>query len=293
MVGGATNATPDPLASGFYSVSPNPFPVSTETHAFLWELGGLHDLKTLGGPDSYAQFINQVGQVAGVSFTNSTPNASTGYPTLDPFLWEFGRLKDLGSLGGTMGSASGLNDWGHVIGQSNLAGDTTFHPYIWQDNQLVDLKTLGGNDGASIWINDSDVVVGWADLPGSQVHHAFLWKSGAMSDLGTVGTDPCSLAYGVNAQGEVVGNSGDGSGRGACGPKKHGFLWEKGVMLDLDTLYAPLASGLHFVGACCISDNGEILGLGSSPTATRMHCFWSRAMRIIRKIRPVPSARRT
>lgn len=266
VVGGAANATPDAFAADFYDVDPVPYQLSTEIHAFLWNQGKLHDLGTLGGPDSFAQFINEGAQVTGVSFTDSTPNSTTGLPTLDPFLWENGEMKDLGSLGGTLGFASGINNSGHVIGQSDLAGDATYHPFIWRAGHLTDLQTLGGDNGVAIWSNDADEVVGWADLPGSQFHHAFIWRDGVMTDLGTLGTDPCSTAYGMNARGQVVGNSGDGSGLGMCGPKLHGFLWEPGrPMVDLDSLFAPLASGLQYYGSCCINDGGEILGSGFLP----------------------------
>jgi len=266
VVGGAANTTPDALAGDFYNVDPFPYQVSTEIHAFLWDRGELHDLQTLGGPDSVAQYVNESGQVAGISFTNSTPNATTGLSTLDPFLWGYGQMKDLHSLGGTMGFVSGLNNQGHVIGTSNLAGDATSHPFVWQENRLIDLQTLGGDNGSAIWISDAGAVAGWADLSGSEVHHAFIWTNGEMKDLGTIGTDPCSTAYGMNARGQVVGNSGDGSGIESCGPKIHGFLWENGgPMVDLDTLFAPLANGLQYFGACCINNSGEILGSGKLP----------------------------
>ncbi len=267
VVGGALNTAPDPtFPTPFFYYNPVPFPVFNETHAFLYSGGDLRDLGTLGGPDSFAQFVNESGQVAGISFTNGTPNATTGSPTLDPFLWENGKMKDLGTLGGTLGFANGINNRGHVIGQSNLAGDATYHAFIWKGGHMIDLKTLGGDNAVALWSNDADEVVGWADLPGSQVHHAFLWKNGVMTDLGTANGAPCTLAYGVNASGQVVGNLGDGSGLGICGPKVGGFLSENGgPVVDLATLFAPLSSGLTMFGSCCIGDDGSILGSGTLP----------------------------
>lgn len=261
VVGGATNSTPDPLANAFFNYSYFAFPTTTETHAFLWQNGTLHDLHTLGGPDSFATAVNEQWQVAGFSFVNTVVNPTTGTPTLDPFLWGDWKMKDLGTLGGTVGLASGLNNRGQVIGRSNLAGDNTFHPFLWTEDHLVDLKTLGGNNGSAIWINDAGQIVGWADLQGSQVHHAFLWELGTMKDLGTVGGDACSTAYGVNSRGQIVGDS------GPCGGSSvHAFLWASGgPMVDLSTLFAPLSSGLQLWGACCIANGGEILGTGRLP----------------------------
>ncbi len=133
VVGFALNAMPDPysLYGVFFEGSSN----STQTRAFLWQNGHLRDLGTLGGPDAGTFFINDAGQVAGISYTNSTPNDTTGIPTLDPYIWRNGRMVDLGSLGGTFGLAFAMNNSGQIVGISNLTGDTVSHGYFWDRAQ--------------------------------------------------------------------------------------------------------------------------------------------------------------
>jgi probable HAF family extracellular repeat protein len=70
----------------------------------------MQDLGTLGGPDAQALFINERGQIAGTSNTSTAPNPVTGVPPRDPFLWENGKMLDLGTLGGAVGFVIGLNN---------------------------------------------------------------------------------------------------------------------------------------------------------------------------------------
>jgi probable HAF family extracellular repeat protein len=251
VVGAAQNTIPDS-----YAFCNQPFVYATQVHAFSWQQGVMRDLGTLGGDDSCALLVNELGQVAGFSYTNSIPNPNTGIPTLDPFLWERGKMWDLGTLGGTFGYPNSINGRGQVVGESNMPGDFTGHPFLWDRGVLTDLGTLGGSNGEAFWINDGGEVVGQADLPGSgqQLHHGFLSKRGAMIDLGTVGADPCSRAISNNSNGQIVGAS------TTCTEFLRAFLWENGgPMVDLNTLIHP-GSDLTVVAGSFINERGEIAG---------------------------------
>jgi probable HAF family extracellular repeat protein len=258
VVGFALNTIPDPFTSTVFAFG------ATQAHAFLWKNGVMEDLGTLGGPDSIAFYVNERGQVAGLSLTNSTPNATTGSPTLHSFFWEKGKMEDVGTLGGTIVTVNDMNNRGEVVGQSNLAGDQTSHPFSWYHGVMTDLGTFGGDNGNAIWANDADQVVGVATFPIPcngcllpQVYHAAAWEDGEIKDLGTVPGDKCSEAHGNNSAGQVVGGS------GICHGAVHAFLWEDGrPMVDLNTLVPP-GSTLQLHDAVSINERGEIAGTGT------------------------------
>jgi len=252
IIGIATNAVPDPF--------PFPFGLGfqgTQQRAFLWEKGVLRDLGTLGGPDAApGAAMNDRGQVTGSSYTSLTPNPATGLPTADPFLWEDGKMIDLGSLGGTSGYGLAVNRRGQVAGQSNLAGDVVSHAFLWDKGVLRDLGTLGGTLSLPAWLNDEGETVGGATTPGDQLFHAALWRDGMITDLGTLNSDCFSEALAINSTGQIVGQS------LACdGITSEAFVWEDGSMVDLNTLI-PSNSTLQLLFAQNINDRGEIAGIG-------------------------------
>jgi probable HAF family extracellular repeat protein len=264
VTGFALNAIPDPFS--FNCVYGGICP-STQVHAFLWTNGKMHDLGTLGGPDSFAQYVNDHGQVAGVSYTSDVADPNTGLPHLDPFLWENGKMMDLGNFGGTNSFLGpfifGLNNRGQVIGIMSLAGDQFNQAFLWDGQKLSNLGTLGGNYSQPTAINNAGEVVGGAWLPGDQTKHAFLWRKGIMIDLGTVDGDPCSFAESINSIGQVVGAS--QSAAGGCDLFTAAFLWENGgPSVDLNTLVPP-GSPLELAGAAWINERGEITGRGIPP----------------------------
>lgn len=74
------------------------------------------------------------------------------------FLWDHGKVQDIGTLGGAFTTAHGLNDTGMIVGRSSVAqtcdsctsnGPLQFsHPFVWKDNTLTD---LGLPSGAQWW----------------------------------------------------------------------------------------------------------------------------------------------
>jgi len=262
VVGGATNAIPDPYAAGLGPCwTLNCWPSTTQWRAFLWQQGVMTDLGTLGtGNDAVAGLLNENGQVAGISYTNTTANEKTGIPTQDPFFWEpESGMIDAGTLGGTLGYPTWLNNDGQMVGQSNLAGDKKHHPFLWEKGKgMQDLGTLGGRSGTATWINDAGEIVGGAWTTGNEAFHAVLWKNGKPQDLGTLKGYKHSIAFSINSNSQVVGCVGNSPNK--C---SGAFLWENGTMYNLNKLIPP-GSNIKMTMPVNINDLGEIATWGKS-----------------------------
>src|SRR5215472_8739725 len=199
VVGFALNSTPD-------SIAPLPWP--TEMRAFLWDDGVMQSLGTLGGPDSWAFFVNDSGQVAGISYPDFSSISGCDTPGKNHvFLWEKGHMQDMGTLGGSCSWPEGLSKQGWIVGWSNVPGNTTQHPFLWDGTTLLDLGTLGGSCGYATWINDNSEVIGVSCTENDETFLAFAWKNGVMTPLPPLPGDCASDARRNNSKGQIIGTS--------------------------------------------------------------------------------------
>jgi probable HAF family extracellular repeat protein len=201
----------------------------------------IQDLGTLdgynGGIDPWA--VNESGEVVG--------QCNVGGATWHGFLWSSGRMRDLGTLGGSGCSAFGINDHGQVVGSAQRS-DGSYRAFVWDQGFEKVLGTLGGRYSDARAINNSGQVVGWSHVDGSNNFHAFLWdEANGMRDLDTLG-GPTSVAYAINDAGQVVG-------RADAPDRQQAFIWDS--MNGMRSL-GPLGSS--FSEARGINNAGQVVG---------------------------------
>ena len=177
-----------------------------------------------------------------------------------------GSLVPLGTLGGNVSIARGINELGHVVGYSTLASGS-YRAFLFDGAAMFDVGTLGSDYGSGTGIDASGNVVG-SSYDASHDEHGFLWTperengtAGDMIDLGTFGGD-YSAALAVEG-GVVVGYAYTVAGA------FHAFRWAVGTMSDLGTL------GGDYSRANAIGGQGRIVGQAYLPGNAQAHaCLW-------------------
>jgi len=195
------------------------------------------------------------------------------------------RVVDLGELGGTAGSANGINNRGWITGADNLAGDATSVATLWVHGSTIPLGTLGGGPNSAVaWPvkNNNGVIVGISELPDAdplgenfscwpffaagvptgRICQGFRWQNGHMTALPPFPGGYSSYATGVNNRGQVVGWAENGVHDPTCDPsfqilQFRAALWQpNGQMQEL-----PPLSGDSTSAATAINDRGQVVGI--------------------------------
>ncbi|HXQ71604.1 MAG TPA: DUF3466 family protein [Pyrinomonadaceae bacterium] len=258
------------------------------------------NIGTLGGNDSVALSINDLGEVVGYSktadgevhafryfrdaifdlstlggkesyayvITNSgilLGDAKTPDGTLRPFVGTpNSSLFDFGDEPHSFTSARGANNVGYVVGFRLITdehGQLHKRAYLYTTNRTIDLGTFGGKQSDAIAINDAGDVAGHLY---TKYHdgekRAVLYRAGKMVEIGTFGGN-VSIAEAINALGQVAGYA------DLPGGDQRAFLFAHGKMKNLGTLPGGTQSFAYG-----LDDRGRVVG-ASDAKDSPLHAF--------------------
>jgi probable HAF family extracellular repeat protein len=279
------------------------------SHAVVWIDGVMADISKpgLAGPNSSAAVANGRGQVLMQGETSKDPNNENFCGLGDGqicavYLWQFGAITQLPTLGGPNAGWGAINNLGQVAGYAensthdpgcsttkavNGNGPQTldFEAVIWgpAQGEIRTLRPLPGDTvGIAMWINDFGQAVGVSGSCGNTIlpnfvagPHAVLWENdGSAHDLGNLGGTVNPAMLGVGNAAVAINNRGQIAGLSALKGSTtfHPFLWTKEFgMRDLGVLPGDL------VGAgLAINNKGEIVGASVSapgPASGNLRAF--------------------
>lgn len=242
--------------SAFIDVEPAHSPeYIVGAHATIWLNGSAQAIDGGAGKYSHGNAINDLGQVAGVSYTQSpdfmqyNTQVPEGLESIPPgpttydaqaTVWNNGTVTTLAGLSNQYGTANAINNQGQVVGWSfNDQNKQT--ATLWRNGNAIALTTTGSASEASD-INNQGQAVGWQNI-GDRANAVFWTSDNQLIELASLGGNG-SQAFAINDAGWTVGwsNSADAY--------QHATLWANDEVIDLGRLggYASYAYGINNLG---------------------------------------------
>lgn len=225
------------------------FTSAGNTHAFAYTGGGFADLGTLGGLNSFANAINDVGQVVG--------GASTLGGDTHAFVFSGSSLLDLGTLGGNSSVAYDINNHGVIVGSAGTSG-ASYYPeaFRYESGTMTGLGTLPGGAGSDAYAINNHGLIGGSSFQGEVTmpeypFYAVLFQGGSVNPIGASPLGDSAI-YGLNDLGQAVG----GIPASTIVHASHAFLYEHGVITDIGFLDARFDDSI----AWDINKLGQVVG---------------------------------
>jgi probable HAF family extracellular repeat protein len=205
--------------------------------------------------DSYASSINNLGQIAGSSYSYAVVTNQYYYNS-QATVWTLNSQTGITTAALTTSDANAINNAGHVAGSVSSApsgygvllmdNPSPVTATVWSNGTSHSLNSLGGTQSSATDINDNGQVVGISkDSQGTRI--ATLWENGGASALSTP-AQRNSSAFAINSNGVIVGTVDNGEYTGTS----QAVVWNNNVLSYLNT------SGLS--QAFDINDSNQIVG---------------------------------
>ena len=167
------------------------------------------------------------------------------------------KVLDLGTLGGDVSVATGINNNGQITGYSNLPGNQNYHAFVF-DGTMHDIGTIfydNARDSVGVGINDSGRVAGYSGSYNYGVPYwrAFLYDqdsemmSAFYPDYGYFYITNNSFVYDINNHGAIIGTTSGIT-----------WLYDNGM-----TIIPTLQTGYGATIPMALNDNNQITGSGT------------------------------